>query len=181
MKKILLIITIAFLIFQMVVLATSINVGNEAIDRTSGQGVDGRTTINKGNPANASGTITSVELWAQIDLNNVKFATFFVVSGNNLSTRDTYTHSGIISSGSKQTISGLSIDVEEGDYIGIQASHGSLESDHSDLTGLWYANAEFIPCTNETFTYVANWGVSLCGIGITEEEPTHNFFGYNSN
>ena len=151
-----------------------INIGNEAIDRAGGMGIDGRTVVNKGGPANASGIITSIELWAGAALNNVKFATFFVESGNNLSTRDTHTHIGIIPIGSKQTISGLNLAVEVGDFIGIQATHGSLERDSSGLVGLWYVNSYFIPCTDEIFTLVANWGVSLKGIGVSDEPEGGN-------
>ena len=142
-----------------------IDVGNEALDREDGFGVDGRTTVNKNNPANASGTITTVEMWVDLALNNVQIATFFVVSGDNLSTRDYYTHVGVIPIGYTK-IEGLDIAVEVGDYIGIEATHGTM-SRGNDLVGLWYANAYNIPGENKPYTFFANWGISLYGTGET--------------
>lgn len=146
-----------------------IDIGNSAIDRDDGFGVDGRTTVNKNNPANASGTITTVEMWVDVALNNIKIATFFVVSSNNLSTRDTHTIEGVIDIGYNE-FSGLSIAVEAGDYIGIQSTHGTMSRGAVGLVGLWYAESLFIPCTNETFTSLADWGISLYGTGVTSAE-----------
>ncbi|GAI84326.1 unnamed protein product [marine sediment metagenome] len=62
MKKILLIITIVFCIFQMIVLAIDIDIGNPAINRDKLSSA--ATYVDKNNPANASGKITSVEIWS---------------------------------------------------------------------------------------------------------------------
>ena len=166
MKKILLIITIIFCIFQMIVLAIAIDIGEQAINRGS-TAATGITWVSQDNPANASGKITSIEIWANSALVNCEVATFFVVSGNNLSTRDTHSI-GAVTSGSKQTFSGLDIDVEVGDYIGVYYTAGALERDTSGYPGgLWYRNTDAIPCTNETFTEAGGDTISLYGTGTT--------------
>lgn len=144
----------------------AIDIGNEAIDRAHGFGVDGRTTVNKNNPANESGKIKTVEMWVDSALNNVRIATFYVVSGNNLSTRGTYEHVGVIPVGYNK-IEGLNMDVEAGDYIGIKATHGSMSRGSVGLVGIWYANSYYIPCINKTFIPYPNWGISLYGKGET--------------
>ena len=65
-------------------------IGSEAINRADFYGAGG-TRVVKDNPANGSGTITSIEIWAKASLSDCEVAIFYVVSGNNLSTRDTET------------------------------------------------------------------------------------------
>jgi len=64
MKKILLIIILIVAIFQMVVLATAIDIGSAAVDGDDYWG--GNTWINGANPANESGKITTIEIYAHI-------------------------------------------------------------------------------------------------------------------
>jgi len=165
----------------MIVLAIDIDIGGAAITRASWLGGP-RTVVLKDNPANETGTITSIEIYVKsADIIDVKVATFFVVSGNNLSTRDTHTIGTVISD-SKQTFSGLSIDVEAGDYIGIYyKGSGNLYRDTSGYAGFWNYNSDQIPCTDVTFTYYANQIFSLYGTGTTGEEEEDNviFFGIN--
>ena len=173
MKKVLLIIATTLLIFQMIVLATDIDIGDAATDRQyAHSNTEKRTVVNKGNPANASGTITSIEIWIEAgdDATNCEVATFFVVSGNNLSTRDTESI-GTITAGSKQTVN-VNLDVEEGDYIGFCADITRISIDISGGSGIWYtaAGTDNIPCTNVTFSVYSGWMMSLYGTGTTEEE-----------
>jgi len=178
MKKTLLIIVIVFLVFQMIVLAIVIDIGPGAINRPSGWGGD-RTFVDNANPANASGTITSVEIWATVDLIDCEVATFYVVSGNDLSTRDFHTI-GTVTSGSKQTFSGLNITVNAGDYLGIRFSSGTVDYNSSGGAGVWYINGDYIPCTNQTFSYAAGYVISIYGTGTAEEEEENAiFFGCN--
>lgn len=141
----------------------AIDIGAAAIDRASYTG--SFTIIGKENPANDTGSITSVEIWAYSNLSNCEVATFFVVSGNNLSTRD-YETIGSVTAGSKQTFSGLNMDVQTGDYLGIYYSAGNLETDTSG-SGDWYYAGDKIPCTNQAFTSENNITNSLYGTGAT--------------
>ena len=180
MKKILIIIFVILCIFQMVVLAVDIDIGSVVIYRDSFWSVT--TLVNKNNPANLSGKITSVEIWCNANLSDCEVATFYVVSGNNLSTRDTH-NIGNVTAGSKQTFSGLNITVEAGDYIGIYYSAG-IYGQNPGGDGIWYIeSADHIPCTNTTFGLYAGGIISLYGTGTTEEEEEEEansiFFGIN--
>jgi len=79
----------------------AIDIGEEAKDRQSTT-TSGSTRINMGNPANASGTITSVEIWAYSNLEGVVVGTFYTTNGDTLKCRDSATI-GAVTSGSKQT------------------------------------------------------------------------------
>jgi len=169
MKKILLIIAITFCIFQMVVLATDIDIGIPAIDRV--QGFDANNTlINKINPANADGEITQIEIWAAGTIAGCEVATFYRPdpSGfpNNFTTRDTE-YIGDVLSGSKQTFE-VSLNVHEGDYIGMFYTSGGVEwtTDGADPGELWYAYGDKIPCTNQLFDLGGTQGISLYGTGV---------------
>ena len=141
-----------------------IDIGCSAANRASTFPAE-YTGVNKGNPANLSGTITSIEIWANTTLSNCEVATFFVVSGNNLSTRDTHTI-GSVTAGSKQTFSGLSITVEAGDYLGIYFTAGTLEAAGSGGEDIWrYAYGDQIPCTDVTFVVEGGDVISLYGTG----------------
>lgn len=168
--KVFLIGSIIFCMFQLIVMAADIDIGCEAINRgtyASG-GTSGKTLVNIGNPANASGKITTIEIWANDEMEDVVVATFFVVSGNNLSTRDTHAI-GTVSDG-KQTFPGLDIEVEVGDYLGIQWAHSvwdRIEADDSGGSGLWRCTGDQIPCNDVTFTVDAGQVISLYGTGET--------------
>ena len=165
MKKILLTILTIITILSINVLAVDIDIGCPAIDRGSSLGV--RTMVNKGNPANADGIITNVEIYAcsGYTLTNCEVAIFYVVSGNNLTTRD-YEYIGNVVGGSKQTFA-VNLDVHTGDYIGIYADN-YLERDTSGGDGLWYVSGDKIPCTNQAFDLNSAWVVSLYGYSAAE-------------
>ncbi|MBA7575685.1 hypothetical protein ES708_17518 [subsurface metagenome] len=153
--------------------APPIDIGDPAIDR--GAALGSYTLVNKGNPANFSGKITSIEIWANTQLSNCEVATFFVVSGNNLSTRGTHAI-GTVTAGSKQTFP-VDITVEAGDYIGIYFSAGNLEVDSAGGSGMWYISAaDHIPCTNQTFTSNDTYMLSLYGTGLIPAEINVIFF-----
>lgn len=138
----------------------AIDVGGEAINRAYSY-IEGRTLVAKDNPANATGKITTVEIWAFEQLLNCEVAIFFVVSGDNLSTRSTVAI-GTVAAGSKQTFP-VDLDVEAGDYIGIYYTDGKIEIDDS-VAGMWEKEGDYIPCINEAFGAVA-YVPSLYGIG----------------
>lgn len=141
-----------------------IDIGSPATDRETRTSANW-TTVNKNNPANEDGKITSVEILANEDLVNCEVATFFVVAGNNLSTRGTH-YIGSVTAGSKQTFSGLNIDVKAGDFIGIFFTVGKLEADNVG-DGMWQASGDNIPCENLEFIPYANITNSLYGKGAT--------------
>jgi len=165
MKKILLIIAIVFCIFQMVVLATDIDIGNEAIWRSGYTDGGLYTLVDRNNPANDTGKITTVEIYVNSAMTGVEVATFFVVSGNNLSTRDDESIGNV---GTGYHSFPVNLDVNSGDYIGITWTAGRLTWDPNETcTGIWSASGGKIPCIDYTFLTYSNRTISLYGTGTT--------------
>ncbi len=146
---------------------SAIDVGAAAINRVSSF-PQNYTCVEKSNPANDTGAIDTVEIWANSNLNSsTEVASFFVVSGNNLSTRDSEAI-GAVTAGSKQTFTGLDMGIESGDHIGIFYNGGKMENDASGGVLMWYQSGDKIPCTNQLFASDAtNYIISLYGIGAT--------------
>ena len=163
-------------------------IGQSASDRTGTRDAT-YTNIMNTTPADGTGTITTIEVWANATVANLNVATFFVVSGNNLSTRDSCII-GTVASGSKQTFTldassnPISLDVVEGDFIGAWWSGGKIDADSDAGTGFWYLSGKYIPCTNQTFTYTTFSidQLSIHGTGATEGAAAADnaiFFGMN--
>jgi transcription elongation factor Elf1 len=143
----------------------SIDVGCAAIDRALSQ--TNRTLINKGNPANADGTITNVEYYLAAGNGNVKIAIFEKVDTIKFTTRD-YVDLGTKEAGYHSD--NVSLEVKEGDYLGIY-SIKALDYSGSGGDGVWLywsGTCDAIPCTNQTFDYLDTDGVcSVYGTGET--------------
>lgn len=184
MKKILLLVFTIILILFVNVLAVDIDIGMPAIDRTSsfGHNTLSVTIINKGSPANASGMITQVEIWCTNtypelndgNLGNVAVATFYETDTNVLTVRDWEALVDVPHS--QKVVRSVSLNVEQGDYIGIRFSPGSMERDTEGYDGMWYLFEDAIPCTERTFNPVAGDAISLYGTGTTGEEAINSFF-----
>ena len=129
------------------------------------------THINKSNPANKTGKITRIEIYAYANLSNCKVATFYrpnpVGFPNKLSTRDTE-YIGTVVSGSKQVFE-VDLDVVEGDFIGIYFTAGYLCAAIPGYSNSrWYIKEDKIPCTNQVFS-LGDDTVSIYGTGSIEE------------
>jgi hypothetical protein len=154
-----------------------LNVGGSAIDRTSSDDLANTTAIFKDNPANATGTITSVEIWANTSLSGCIVGTFYSTGTNQFSSRSSATI-GTVSSGVKQTFSGLSINCVAGDFIGLYVTTGKMESDGTG-SGEWLKTGNNIPCTNVTFVLYSGYIDSLHAIGTAPDTGNPLFFGMN--
>lgn len=141
------------------------------------------TLMNGGNPANGSGKITSVEIWARENLTECEVATFYRPNPdnfpNNLSTRDSHLI-GNVTAGSKQTFTELDIAVRTNDYLGIYYTSGEFELYHcaGDTSWVIRSYTKHIPCDNYTFGTIGNTAFSLYGTGIelllaTTQSPTN--------
>ncbi|GAI09531.1 unnamed protein product, partial [marine sediment metagenome] len=139
-----------------------IDIGLPAIDR-SYYLKEGWTRFNKSNPANATGRIKRIEIYAYNNLLNVKVATFYQVSEYNYSTRD-WTTIGNVPAGSKQIFE-VDIEVKEGDFLGMYWSNGYMEADTSGYAGIKQIAGDHIPCENEAVSTLINRGMSEYGIG----------------
>lgn len=154
-----------------------IDIGADAISRaTYCSGAS--THVNKENPANARGTLISVEIWARQILYNCIVGTFYTTNGNTLKCRDSVAI-GDIAAGSKQTIPldpGLS--VEAGDYIGIYFTTGRLERDTTGYAGRWYVSYESIdPGDEADYSFLAGDAISLYGEGVLPSPWTGKISG----
>jgi len=161
---------------------TVIDIGNPAIVSSTQTGLSSGnyTAVDKFTPANATGKITIVEIYAKSNMTGVEVATFYA-SGNNLTTRDYETvdngnGAGVVLAGSKQTFT-VELDVQLGDFIGIHYASGDIFLTIATGAGLWYKAGDNIPCSSTAFTLLANYKMSLHGIGATEAtEQTLEFF-----
>jgi len=166
MKKILLIIVLIMAIFQMVVLATAITIGDEATDRATeyAPGTTGRTVISMSNPATTAGTITSIEIYPHTTTSdpmyNTQIGIFYEVSADHFTTRADIHLGTVTPKAGKQTFtedSGsnpISMSIEIGDCIGIFFTHGKLEADIVGGESYYLTVADNIPCTNVEFTKI---------------------------
>ena len=130
----------------------AIDIGSAATDRDSSHITD-YTIVSFDNPANDTGTIDTIEVWADTSLTSFQVATFIDEGSNVLSTRDSETI-GNVTSGSMQTISGLDMDVVAGDYIGFYASAGQVERSNSVGVGYWYLSGDSIPAASVAFSWL---------------------------
>lgn len=148
----------------------AIDIGPGAIERLSTI-TSGYTFIDLGNPANATGDITSVEIWANTNLTGMRVGTFFLVSGTTYQCRASATI-GSITAGSLQTFtvdSGgnpLAIAVQAGDYIGCYYSAGTIERDTAGYVGIRYVSGEYIDSGDQaSYALFADDAISLYGSG----------------
>lgn len=172
------IIALVFFILQLVVLATVIDIGVVPIGRTTAY--VNYTLINKANPANATGKITSIEVWVTGNC-NLEVATFYQGAANYFTTRDSETLMGV-TAGAKRTFE-VDLNVVEGDFIGCFSPTGGIAGiTTTDGEGVWYKSSDRIPCENLSFSLSAAWVMDLYGTGTTEVAVAKKnviFFGSN--
>lgn len=146
---------------------SAIDIGPDATSRTAGAGA-GSTFIMKANPANDSGVITSVDVWAYATITGLRVGTFYLVSGTTYKCRDSASL-GSVATGSKQTFTGLAITVVAGDLIGFYiTTSGSLMYSTSGGTGYFWVSGEYIDPTDSTsYTSQSSRDMSLYGAGAT--------------
>ena len=143
-------------------------VGAAAANRSSITDL-GPTWVQSNGPADGTGKITSVEVWFNTAATGVQFATFIYHGSDVFSTRD-YEEVGEVASGSKQTFSGLDMEVETGDYIGLYGVDGAIDRDNTG-GAYWYYEGDHIPCSPLTFAGpFSPRTISLYGKGETTDK-----------
>lgn len=147
----------------------AIDIGAAAIDRNFHRSA-GTTYVTEDNSANGTGVIDTVETWFRAGSpgSDVEVATFIDEGSNVLSTRDSELL-GSVTDGSKQTFSGLDMDVRTGDWLGIYMTAGQIERTNETAgQGIWQKGGDYIPASSAGFTYISNHGwFSLYGTGTT--------------
>ncbi|MBA7559942.1 hypothetical protein ES708_01560 [subsurface metagenome] len=140
----------------------AVDIGAEAIDRAASLPCN-FTIINKTHPASSNGTVTSIDIWARMDITGLKIGAFYATNGNTLKCRASEAIAGTITAGSKVT-KAVSLTVITGDYIGCYFTNGELEGDSGVPPGLWYVEGEYIDPNDEaTYTFLAGYVGSLGG------------------
>jgi len=146
----------------------AVDIGDGAING-NGFGDPGDTWINKGNPANAAGVITTVKIWAYINMTGCKVGIFYLTGTNKFKCRSAATI-GSVTAGGERTFSGLSLAVEAGDYIGASASTGRIEASYDSYDGTWEKSGDYCVVDAEgTFTFWTGWKYSLYGEGASAD------------
>lgn len=146
----------------------TIDIGTAADDRASSS-TAAYTIVIRDNPANATGTLDTIEFFAEVgDVTNLQVGTFFVVSGLNLSTRDVDESLGTATAGVKTTFSSLNIDVETDEWLGFDIDTGrtSFNSGAGTQPLLRSDFSDAIPCTNEAFEAQGDFVWSCFGTGV---------------
>ena len=149
----------------------AIDIGEGAIDRNSTE-TPTYTALSAGNPANATGTLTSFELWFNTNGSGVKVGTFYGAPYE-FYYRDGETI-GNVTAGSKQTFSGKNCDVTSGDLLGIYWSGGNIERSTSGTT-TYFSNAQVDNFHAGAHDYVGypNTPLSIYGIGATPSQTLY--------
>lgn len=162
-----------------------IDVGATASDRSGWASLHDNqvvyTTIEGSNTANDTGVLNEVEIYLQTNTSSstVYAGTFYENdTAPDFKCRDSETL-GILAAGSKQIITGLSVDIQAGDRVGASATVGAkytacrLENDGSGGTAIYMVTGEYIdPGDSATFTTYSEYTCSLYGIGeAASSEP----------
>ena len=148
-------------------ISDAIDIGSSATDRNS-QSAALYTYIDLANAANSDGEITSVEVWAKQSMTGLRVGTFYLVSGTTYRCRDSVTL-GAVTAGSKQTFTGLNIEVKKGDFIGCYYLTGTIEFSTSGGSGMRFTGSagEYIDKDDETTYYLYTGGaMSVYGTGL---------------
>jgi len=152
-----------------------IDVGADPIDRAAGAS-PGYTRVDKNNPANASGTLHSVKVWAAGNISGLIVGTFYITNGDILKCRDSVLI-GDVEFGAERTFTELSITVVEGDYIGCYFTDGSMERDTTGFAGVWTISGEYIdPGDEVTYSLYAGDAMSLYGYGDIVAAPENTVY-----
>jgi hypothetical protein len=141
-----------------------IDIGPGAIERSAGYGGN-KTAINLYNPSNDTGILDTIEAWAYSNIFDAKIGTFSG-SGSTYDDRD-YTSIGAIYTGAKRTITGLSIDVNTGDFLGAFFATGTIMRIASGYSGLYERTGDSFGSGSNSYSFLSGDAISIYGTGST--------------
>lgn len=140
-----------------------IDIGTPAIDRPQYVS-QGNTLIVVANPANASGTITDIDVYIHGDVTGLKFGIFELISGTTFKCRSAVSI-GDAAAGLRE-YTGLTLTVVAGDYIGAYWSFGNIDRHDAGGDGYWYEGSDNCVVDDETeYTLSSGRILSLYGEG----------------
>ena len=151
----------------------SIDIGDTAIDRTSYIAA-GATYFSLSNSANATGALTTFEVWADVnqDYNGVVAGTAYLVSGTTYHVRDAVTL-GNVPAGTKVTFTGLSCSVVTGDVLAHYAVSGYLDRDNTGAGVRRIIGSHVTPgYEGDASVIFSGYAISIYGTGIEYVAPT---------
>jgi hypothetical protein len=123
--------------------STEIDVGSAAINRGSFTAISSRTIFSGGNPANDTGVIDTVDAyWFSVSGTNDIWFGSGTLSGSTITVTDSESIGDESSTGLQQ-YTGLDIDVDSGDLIGVFDKGGSanIDEDTSGGSGRYYSSS----------------------------------------
>lgn len=125
----------------------------------------GYTRVDLTNPSNDTGIITAFEIFAGSSMSGVKIGTFSG-SGTDYTCRD-YESIGNVTSGSKQTFSGLNCNVTIGDFIGQYETGGGISYSTTGGSGIYYKSGDGFLTHYTDYASAASYQLALYGTGAT--------------
>ena len=143
----------------------AIDIGPGATDRSTVGSATDLMHLAITNPANASGKLTTFEIWCNTTCYSVKMGTFYG-SSTSWTSRD-HESLGTVASGSKQTFTGLDCLVEKDDIIGSYISSGSIEKDTTGSYEVYWKTGDWFGAGTQTYTVNSVDVYSLYGTGET--------------
>lgn len=169
---------ISLLIFLILLVSNAqaaIDVGSACADGAGSKSLDA-TVVDNNNAANATGTIDSVCIFANADIDELEFASFVHEGGNVLSTNGDTNGSNLTCTVAESPktftapgdFSAFAVDI--GDFIGchggVTPPTGRIEVDTTGGGGYWYVNtSDEIPCSSVTFTLLGSRRLALYATG----------------
>ena len=127
----------------------TIDIGPAAINRASAT-TSGNTVLDLANPANASGTITSISIYVATQTTTTQVGIFYLVSGSAYKCRSATAALGSLAAG-LNTIN-VSLAVEAGDVIGIYHTGGGIDRADSGGTSGYYTGNTCTVGNQTTYT-----------------------------
>ena len=142
---------------------SSIDIGSPAINRAS-YTFPGGTSVLVDNPANETGIISTIQVYAFADAGGLKTGTFYGSSGSY--TCRSFAVLGTVAAGAVRTFTGLSISVTVGDLLGCYHSSGNLEMAKVGSAGAYNAAGDLFTGTH-SYVFYSGDTISIYGSGAT--------------
>ena len=141
-----------------------ITIGSEASDRGSTEGAN-YTILLKDSPATRNVIVTTVELFNDGSMQNIKVGSFYG-SGTSWTNRAYASLGNTASFPAKRTYTGLSIQFMKDDLIGIYFSAAAIQKDLTGYAGILKKSGDVFGGGAETYSLTENETLSLCGFGV---------------
>ena len=147
-----------------------LDIGADAIDRPTTLSATA-TYVDLNNPADDTGTITAIDIWAAANISDLKVGIFYSTGGDDYKVRSVE-NIGSVTSGSKQTFTGLNLPVVTGDFIGCYFSAGQIERHNNSFDGLYWKLGDHVTVdSDETYSLLTDNAMSLFGYVGAPPEP----------